>query len=66
LADGLRDDGLTTQREELRRLRREVRNLREEREILSTAGALHDRILAASLGTGFGLKVRWALGAAGS
>jgi transposase len=34
--DGRRDDGLTTlEREELRRLRRENRRLREEREILA-------------------------------
>jgi transposase len=37
-----RTDGLTTEeREELRRLRREVRQLREERAILSTAAALY-------------------------
>lgn len=37
---GLRDDGLRTdEREELRRLRRENRQLREEREILSKAAA---------------------------
>ena len=38
--EGRRDDGLTTaEREELRRLRRENRRLREEREILSKATA---------------------------
>ena len=36
--DGLREDGLTTaEREELRRLRRENKQLRTEREILSKA-----------------------------
>jgi len=40
LDDGLRSDGLTTsEREELVRLRRENRVLREEREILSKAAA---------------------------
>jgi transposase len=40
LDDGLRSDGLTTTaREELNRLRRENRVLREEREILSKAAA---------------------------
>ena len=38
--EGRRNDGLTTaEREELRRLRRENRRLREEREILSKATA---------------------------
>ncbi len=38
--EGRRDDGLTTlEREELRRLRRENRRLREEREILAKATA---------------------------
>ena len=40
LDDGLRSDGLTTsEREELNRLRRENRVLREEREILAKAAA---------------------------
>ena len=40
LAEGRRDDGLTTdEREEHRRLHREVRQLREEREILKRATA---------------------------
>jgi len=40
LDDGLRQDGLTTsEREELRRLRRENRQLRMEREILAKAAA---------------------------
>ena len=38
--DGVRADGLTTdEQEELRRLRREVKSLREEREILKKAAA---------------------------
>jgi transposase len=40
LDDGRRDDGLTTaEREEIRRLRRENKALREEREILKKAAA---------------------------
>jgi transposase len=40
LDEGLRNDGLTTsEREELNRLRRENRALREEREILAKAAA---------------------------
>jgi len=38
--EGRRDDGLTTQEsEEVRRLRREIRRLREERDILKKAAA---------------------------
>ena len=40
LDDGVREDGLTTvERDELRRLRRENKRLREEREILKKAAA---------------------------
>ena len=40
LDDGLRKDGFTTsEREEIRRLKREVRRLREERDILKKAAA---------------------------
>jgi transposase len=42
--DGLRDDGLTTaERGEPRRLRREVRDLREERDVLKKAAAFFAR-----------------------
>lgn len=44
LDDGRRDDGLTSsEREELARLRREVRVLREERDILKRATAFFAR-----------------------
>jgi len=44
LDNGKRADGLTTEeREEIRRLRREVRLLREEREILKKAAAFFAR-----------------------
>ncbi len=44
LDQGLRDDGLTTSdREELTRLRREIRHLKEEREILKKAAAFFAR-----------------------
>jgi transposase len=44
LDDGLRHDGLTTEEtEEVRRLRREVKTLREEREILLKAAAFFAR-----------------------
>lgn len=40
LDEGRREDGLTTdEREELRRLRREIKTLRQEREILKKAAA---------------------------
>jgi transposase len=40
LDEGVRDDGLTSSdRDELRRLKREVKRLREEREILKKAAA---------------------------
>ena len=40
LDDGVRDDGLTTsERDEVRKLRRENRRLREERDILKKAAA---------------------------
>jgi len=49
LDDGLRDDGLTTaEREELRRLRREVGDLREEREILKKAAGPYRGLAATS------------------
>ena len=44
LDDGRRTDGLTTtEREELRRLRRAVKGLRQEREILKKAAAFFAR-----------------------
>lgn len=40
LDDGIRSDGLTTEeREELRRLRKELRELKQERDILAKAAA---------------------------
>jgi len=42
--DGRRQDGVTTaEKEELSRLRREVRKLREERAILAKTAAWHER-----------------------